>query len=108
MRLDDKDFEIIVAFLVREAHEFRAINEDVSKSTDYVTNIIDQMNAALLPIDGADYVHIISLSNMGLMYRTLVLTPVEWKSGRIVYITLPPAPPPRGRISVRIQKGTAL
>lgn len=103
MRLMEKDFELLIAFLIREAYEFTSITTKDS-AADYCTAIVDQMEAELSNYDGADYVHIESLSNMGLMYRRLTLTPQEWKTGIELTFFLPPAPPPRGRVSVSVKR----
>ena len=98
----EADYPIIRSFLEREAMMYRW------KNLDNRRKFIDRMFSELtdcdwLPDEHFDYVHIQSLSNMGLVTSELVLTCARWKSGQSLYLCLPPNP--RGSLGETIRKG---
>ena len=50
-----------------------------------------------------DYIHIQSLTNLGLLGSELVLTCRAWDAGRSLYLFMPPTP--RGGIGFSIKEG---
>lgn len=92
-----EDVPTVLEFLKRELNEFRYKNED-SKSR-YLEEYCDKIDSALASVESGDFIHIDSITNLGLVQRTLTLTPVPWKYGNSYSLSLPPSP--RGGISIQ-------
>ena len=98
MELFKKDVPIVVAFLNREADEFRWkcwFNKYI-----YIGRMLRLINGHLAKIEKANYIHIESLTNLGLIQRVLTLTPKQWDEKGAVRLMLPPNP--HGRIGVSV------
>lgn len=96
MRIAKQDELLVLAFLLREANDFRYKERAVE---NVAGEYLHALQAELAKIDQkADFIHIESLTNIGQVERSLRITPVEWGYPGIVLVTLPPSPVPKGRI----------
>lgn len=86
--IPSRDLPLLVAFLKREAEDFR-----LSDSKDYELRMLNQLETKLREFpDGLDYIMIQSISNMGLVDRSLILTPSNWSMSGTLVCLLPPSP----------------
>ena len=101
--IHELDHSILRAFLEREANMY-LWKQDGGQDTRR-QEFIDRMFGIITnDIDGEfDYVHIQSISNMGLMTSELVLTCKNWAHGKSAYFSLPPSP--RGGTTPHIKEG---
>jgi hypothetical protein len=98
MQISKRDELLVLAFLLREAEDFRYKERcEINVAGEY----LHALQAELAKIDKkANFIIIQSITNLGCTERELRVTPVEWGYSGVVYCYLPPSPVPRGRINV--------
>ena len=97
------DHVILRAFLRREADMYWWKKDGGEKRRRQ--SFIDRMFKTIVskyPEEAFDYIHIQSISNMGFVTSELVLSAQRYKTGRDVYLSLPPSP--KGGISFTIKE----
>lgn len=107
MLINPLDHSILRAFLRRESYMFwyQGKDEQDVERKAFCRKLFKMINE-WSPENGHDkfdYVHIQSLTNMGLLGSELVLTCNRWKTGQSLYLFLPPVK--RGGIGFSIREG---
>lgn len=100
MQILESDQALVEAFLMVEVKEFRYHPETTHEMV--LKRYVDALNAEIEKVPAADYLVIQSLSNLGVVSRELKITPTPYKHGEICTVLLPPAPPPRGGLTARL------
>lgn len=83
MEIRSSDRALLKAFLEREALDY------VGKGSAFVDYRMEKIEAGLREYEGtADYLTIVSLSNAGLIERSLTITPYPWGEKGTIEIVL--------------------
>ena len=107
--IHETDYEILKAFLDRESRMFNWAKSGEVGRLAFAAGLFDKIvhfsdSREELPlIEKFNYIHIQSLTNMGLIDSELVLTAKHWDSKDSLYLFLPPSP--RGGIGFSIKRG---
>lgn len=99
--IKERDCPILRAFLDRESQMYNWARTGEEGRKAFVNRMFEKLTqptAAKL-----DYIHIQSISNVGLLESELVLTALNWGHGRSLYALLPPSP--KGGIGHCIKDG---
>jgi hypothetical protein len=91
---------MLVSFLAREAADFKW--KSLDSKVEYLRRMDEEIEEKLSEIDAGNFVHVVSLTNLGLVTRELVLTPTPWCPDRVVKLLLPSTP--RGGIGVSVEE----
>lgn len=96
------DHDLIRAFLVRESKMYNWVNGlDGPECKKFIERMMSQILEAGNPENPAfNYVHVQSITNLGLLDSKLVLSSSHLDPSRDLYMALPPSP--KGSLSVKI------
>ena len=86
MKIRNNDIPLVQAFLVREAQDYRKEGADAEQ---WVEGIWKNIREGLASYDGSsNYLQINSISNVGLLNRSLIITPDPWSPKGMTTINL--------------------
>ena len=104
MRIVDADLGVLLAFLDREAHQYNwAHPGGEQRRLAFVEKMLKMIEKRYSEIPAANYVHIESITNMGLVGSELILSGTPWCYEIDVFLSLPPNPR-NGGISMRTEE----
>ena len=86
MKINEEDMSLLTAFLEREGRDFSLVGSELEQ---FVNNLKIKIEHGLSEHPGkANYIHILSLGNVGCMERQLTLTasPWGWESGDVMVV----------------------
>lgn len=93
--IHEHDYPILRAFLEREASMYQW-KPNTNNRQEFIDRMFDTLvnkkSDNLFSQNGYNYIHIVSLSNMGLVTSELVLSGHPWDSGTDLQCLLPPSP----------------
>ncbi len=106
MKIKLEDKALVDAFIHREMDDYDWLDDILFGKTmlrrkaDFFDLTWAGINKLIEPIESADFICIQSLTNMGLVQRSVTVTPDNWDHKPGTYeIWLPSSPPPRGGVN---------